>query len=76
MNARLTDAQLLARRARPLTDEEKAVIRERRHGWEQADCATLARVFDTTPQRIAAICKRSHVPTVPANVERTAEEWR
>ncbi len=79
MNARLTDAQLLARRARPLTEEEKAVIRERRYGWEQAECATLAHIFQTTPQHIASICRvkrQAHVPNVPANVERTAEEWR
>lgn len=46
--SRLTEAQPLARRARPLTDEEKRFFRVKR---------------------------QAHVPNVPANVERTAEDW-
>lgn len=50
---RLTDAQPLARRARPLTDEEKRI-----------KAATFFRVK-----------RQAHVPNVPANVERTREDW-
>lgn len=41
---------------RPLSDKERRVIAERHHGWEAASAGLLARVFDTTPQHIAAIC--------------------
>lgn len=58
---RLTDAQLLLRRTREFTAEERAVIRERHYGWELASCSDLAAIFNTTPQAIAAICR-----TVPA----------
>ena len=40
-----------------LTDNDKAVIRERRHGWEQASASLLARVFGVSVQCITAICK-------------------
>lgn len=39
------------------TPDEIAVIRERHLGWEKAPCASLAKIFKTTPQRIAAICR-------------------
>jgi hypothetical protein len=42
---------------RSFTPDEMAVIHERRHGWEKASCALLAKIFNTTPQEIAAICK-------------------
>lgn len=35
------------------------VIAERHHGWEGASPGLLARVFDTTPQRITAIIART-----------------
>jgi len=58
----LTDAQLLTRRCRPaFSDNTMAVICERHFGWEMADFATLARIFGTSPQHIAAIC-RTHKP--------------
>jgi len=58
----LTDAQLLTRRCRPaFSDNTLAVIRERHFGWEMADFATLARIFGTSPQHIASIC-RTHKP--------------
>jgi hypothetical protein len=41
------------------TDDEIAVINERRWGWERASCADLARIFETTPQMIAKISPRS-----------------
>lgn len=45
---------------RALTTGERRVIIERRHGWESATPALLAKVFDTTPQHIttvaAAVC--------------------
>jgi len=43
------------------TDDEARVIRERHFGWEMADFATLARIFGTSPQQIASIC-RTHKP--------------
>jgi hypothetical protein len=39
--------------------DERAVIAQRRFGWEQATCATLALIFDTTPQVIARITRES-----------------
>lgn len=44
---------------RPLasfTPDERAVIRERHFGWEQAPFALLARVFDTHANTIRTIC--------------------
>lgn len=53
-----TDGELIRRRYRKASEfsaNEREVIAERRHGAEQADCVTLALIFDTTPQAIAAI---------------------
>ena len=38
-----------------LTTNAQRVIVERHHGWEGASPSLLARVFDTTPQRITSI---------------------
>lgn len=40
---------------RNFSADEIRVIRERFHGWEKADCKTLAAIFETTPQRISRI---------------------
>lgn len=40
-----------------LTDNDKAVIRERHFGWEKASFALLAAVFVVHPNTIAAICR-------------------
>jgi len=52
------------RPASSFTANERDVISERRHGWEQASCALLAKVFDTSPQVIASISKVS--PAAPS----------
>lgn len=40
-----------------LSDDDKRVIRERFHGWEQASASTLAAVFGVSVQRITAIVR-------------------
>ena len=39
------------------TPNTRRTIVERHKGWESASPALLARVFDTTPQQITAICR-------------------
>jgi hypothetical protein len=45
------------RRIGDFTENEKAVIRERKNGWEKASVATLAAVFSATAQTIATILR-------------------
>lgn len=52
------------RSAASFSANEREVINERRHGWEGASCALLAKVFGTSPQVIAAITKVSASPSV------------
>lgn len=40
---------------RDFTADDIAVMAERRFGWEDASCATLALIFGTTPQHVAAL---------------------
>lgn len=47
-----------ARTLESFTDNERAVIIERRTGWEKATIATLAAVFDTNPHVIKAILRK------------------
>jgi len=42
-----------------LTVNDQRVIVERHHGWEGASPSLLARVFDTTPQRITKIIAKT-----------------
>lgn len=41
---------------RDFTEDEIRVIKDRHFGWEKASYVLLARVFNTTPQRISRIC--------------------
>ncbi len=48
---------MLARTLESFTDDERAVIYERRTGWEKATIALLADVFETNPHVIKAILR-------------------
>ncbi|WP_036505076.1 hypothetical protein [Novosphingobium sp. AP12] len=50
--------------------DERAVIAARRFGWEQANCATLAKIFNTTPQVIAAITRAARPGDLDISVHR------
>lgn len=50
---------------------ERDVIRQRRRGWEKADTATLAAVFDTTREVINKIVREEEKRLVDAIVDET-----
>jgi len=45
------------RRIHDFSADERAVIRERYHGWEKANTATLADIFRTTTNTIRSIVR-------------------
>lgn len=50
---------------------ERDVIRQRRRGWEKASSATLAAVFDTTPEVIRKIVRQEEKRIVDAITDET-----